>query len=161
VWCRVVGEELVIVGRTASGLAEVARHALSTPGSPRINDAHYPGHPGGNGPRAPRPKPRSTEEIAFLALGQGAERWLVEAAAVGTQRIRSKMAAAVELAALAGPARVEEALGLAAVAGRFDDGDLTSICDHLEAGRPGLELVTADEGHSAQPGTGAWEGFGR
>ncbi|MGH2687734.1 MAG: hypothetical protein ACRDKW_02855 [Actinomycetota bacterium] len=34
------------------------------------------------------------------------------------------MAAAVELAALMGTEQVEEALGLAAVAGRFDDGDL-------------------------------------
>ena len=47
VWCRVVGEELVIVARTRAGLHEIARHELSTPGTPRIVDAHYPGHPGG------------------------------------------------------------------------------------------------------------------
>ena len=71
------------------------------------------------------------------------------------------MAEAVELAALVGPERVEEALGLAAIAGRFGDGDLASILDHLESGRAGLELITADETHSAQPGTGSWEGFGQ
>ena len=46
---------------------------------------------------------------------------------------------------------------LAATAGRFDDAALVSISDHLAAGRPALELVRADEGHSAQPGTSAWE----
>lgn len=161
VWCRVQGEELVIVARTGVGLAEIARHALSTPGSPRIDDAHYPGHPGSNGPRVARPRAATGEEEAFLALGEGAERWLVEAGAVGASRIRSKMAAAVELAALLGAATVEEALGLAAMAGRFDDGDLTSICEHLRSGRPGLEVIRPDEGHSAQPGTGVWGGFGR
>jgi transposase len=42
VWCRVVGEELVIVAMTDAGTAEIARHTLSTPGNPRIVDAHYP-----------------------------------------------------------------------------------------------------------------------
>lgn len=58
VWCRVVGEELVIVGRAAAGLAEIARHELSTPGTPRILDEHYPHHPGGNLPRPPKVRPR-------------------------------------------------------------------------------------------------------
>jgi hypothetical protein len=57
VWCRVHGAELVIVARAGTGLAEIARHRLSTPGNPRIRDEHYPGHPGGNGPRQPRPGP--------------------------------------------------------------------------------------------------------
>lgn len=57
-----------------------------------------------------------------------------------------------------GSARVEEALGLAAVAGRFGDGDLASILDHLSSGSAGLELITTDEGHSAQPGTGSCNG---
>jgi transposase len=161
VWCRVVGEELVIVGRRPGGLAEIARHELSTPGRPRIDPAHYPHHPGGNGPRTPRPRPRTEAEIAFLGLGEGAERWLIEAAAVGAQRVRSKMAAAVELAGFVGCGAVEEALGLAAIAGRFDDGDLGSIVEHLQRGRPGLELISADETHSAQPGTAAWKDLGR
>jgi transposase len=161
VWCRVVGEELVIVGRDHRGLGEIARHALSTPGRPRIVDAHYPHHPGCNGPRPPKARPRTEAEIAFLALGEGAERWLIEAGAVGAQRVRSKMAAAVELAALVGGDAVEEALGMAAIAGRFDDGDLASIVEHLQRGRPGLELISADQAHSAQHGTGAWKDLGR
>ena len=45
VWCRVVGEELVVTADTAAGLSEIARHALSTPGNPRIGDEHYPHTP--------------------------------------------------------------------------------------------------------------------
>jgi len=157
VWCRVVGEELVLTARTPTGLAELCRHQLSTPGRPQILDAHYPHHPGGNGPKTPKPKPRTAGEIAFLDLGPGAHKWLVEAAAVGVQRIRGKMAAAVELAAMVGVEQVDAALMLAAIAGRFDDGALASITDHLAAGRPQLELVRPDEQHSAQPGTSAWD----
>ena len=161
-WCRVVGDELVIVADEAGrGLVEIARHELSTPGHPRIVDAHYPHHPAGNGPKVPTPKPRSDAERAFLALGEGAQRWLIEAAAVGAQRVRSKMARAVELAALVGADAVDDALGVAAMAGRFADGDLASILDHLAAGQSSLDLVVADETHSAQPGTDAWKGLGR
>ena len=72
-----------------------------------------PGH-------GPAPAPRQ----AFLELGEGAARWLIEAAAAGAQRVRAKMARAVELAALVGAARVDQALGLAAITGRFADDDL-------------------------------------
>jgi hypothetical protein len=160
VWCRVAGEELVITARTGRGAAEVARHRLPAPGSPRIADEHYPHHPGGNGPRQPRPRPRTEAEAAFLALGDGARRWLAEAAASGAARIRSKMARAVVLAAVAGVERVDAALGLAAIAGRFADGDLASIIDHMTAGRAPGEVVIADEAHSAQPGTADWARLG-
>lgn len=160
VWCRVDGEELVVVAKTQYGLAEIARHQLSTPGNPRILDEHYPHHLGGNLPRAPKPRPRTAEEIAFLDLGEGAERWLIEAGAHGAQRVRSKMRKAVELAAVLGVSKVEEALGLAAIAGRFGDEDLVSILDHLAtAGKP-TDVVFADENHSVQPGTGPWGRFG-
>jgi hypothetical protein len=161
VWCRVHGEELVIVARTGRGLAEIARHELSVPGTPRILDAHYPDHPAGNGPVVRPLRPRDEAEVAFLALGDGAERWLREACAVGAARIRTKMSQAVELAALVGGGLVDRALGMAALAGRFGEGDVASIVEHLERGRPADELVSADEGFSAQAGTGAWEGFGR
>jgi hypothetical protein len=55
----VVGDELVIVALGAKGLVKLARNRLSTPGHPQIVDAHYPSHPGGNGPRAPRIKPKT------------------------------------------------------------------------------------------------------
>jgi transposase len=160
VWCRVHGAELVVVSGSGAGLAEIARHALSIPGSPRIDDKHYPGHPGGNGPRQPRPQPRTHAEEAFLELGGGARRWLIEAAAAGAQRVRAKMARAVELAALVGPAKVDHALGLAAIAGRFADDDLPAILDHLAVHGAAGEVVTADEAHSAQPGTSGWAALG-
>ena len=71
------------------------------------------------------------------------------------------MGRALELVALVGGEAVDDALGLAALSGRFDDPDLASILDHLAAGRPGLEVVRADQGHSAQPGTSAWKDLGR
>jgi hypothetical protein len=70
------------------------------------------------------------------------------------------MARAVELAAVVGANRVDAALGLAAIAGRFADGDLASIIDHLAAERSPGEVVIADESHSAQPGTSGWGRLG-
>ena len=161
VWVRVAGDEVVIVARTPDGLAEIARHPRSTPGRPRLDDAHFPDHPEGRGTRGARPRPVAPGEIAFLALGPGAETWLVEAAASGTVRVRAKMARAVELAALVGRERVEAALALAAAAGRFAEADLASILDHLAGRAAGEALTTLDEVFSVQPGTGAWTGFGR
>jgi transposase len=176
VWVRVAGDELVIVAdlnavalrpswapAAPAGLVEVARHALSTPGRPRIDLAHYPDHPQdpSGAPRPPTPKPTNPAEAAFLALGPGAEAWLIEAAAAGATRVRAKMAAALELAALVGRGEVDAALGTAAAAGRFAEHDLLAIVRYRATGAPTAELVVADETHSAQPGTAAWEGFGR
>jgi len=160
VWCRIVGEELVIVAASPTGVAEIARHALSTPGNPRILDVHYPHHPGGNHPRPPRPRARTQAETNFLAIGDGAHTWLTEAAATGATRVRATMARAVEFATILDAARVDQALGLAAAAGRFNDHDLGSILDHLATRSPAGDLVRADETHSAQPGTSTWERFG-
>jgi len=163
VWARADGDELVIVADTDTGLAEVARHRLSTPGNPRIDLAHYPDHPQtpDGGPRPPQPRPSNPAEQAFLTLGPGAQSWLVEAAAAGAQRVRSKMTAALELAALVGAEPVDAALGIAAAAGRFADGDLLAIVEHQAAGTSPADLVIADETHSVQPGTAAWKGFGQ
>lgn len=161
VWCRVHGDHLVIVGRdlrsgNAGALTELWRHELSVPGRPRIVEEHYPDHPGGNGPRQPRPRPQSKAEQAFLAIGPGAQAWLIEAAATGVARIRAKMASAVELAAIVGATRVDQALGLAAIHGRFGDDDLASICDYLATHEEQSQAAVADEAHSAQPGTASW-----
>lgn len=74
------------------------------------------------------------------------------------------MAQAVKLAALFGTETVEKALGLAAVAGRFDDGDLVSIIERSRIHNTvigAFSAALADETHSTQPGIGAWEGLGR
>lgn len=159
VWCRVEGEELVIVGRDESGLREIVRHELSVPGKPRILDEHYPEHPGGRAILQPKPKAQSESERDFLVLGEGAEIWLTTAAASGVPRIRSKMGRATELAVLFGKARVDEALRRAAQAGRFGENDLASILGNVERDRE--PLVVADERYSAQRGTKAWEVIGR
>lgn len=173
VWVRIAGSELVIVvdldalpvvppwaaGRR--GLVEVARHATSTPGNPRIDLGHYPDHPQApdGAPRVPVPRARTQAEREFLDIGDGATTWLREAAAAGTTRVRAKMADAVQLAALVGAQRVDHALGVAAAAGRFAEGDLAAITDHLATGDPTSDLVVADETYSAQPGTSPWAGF--
>jgi transposase len=161
VWCRIAGDELVIVAATKTGLAEIARHVLSTPGNPSIRDEHYPDHPGGNLVRQPKPRARTAAEITFLGLGEGAHRWLIEAGACGASKIRAKMARAVELAAVLGTQKVDKALGLAAIAGRFAEADLASILDHLATAGAPTDVVVADENHSVQPGTGPWGRFGQ
>ncbi|WP_370105679.1 IS21 family transposase [Streptacidiphilus sp. BW17] len=157
VWVRVVGEELVVTARQDTDLVELVRHQVSTPGAPRILDEHYPHHPGGRSIHKPRPKPRTEAEVAFLAIGPGAERWLLEAGPAGAVRIRAKMARAVELATVVGTDLVDRALGLAAVNGRFNDDDLPAIVDHLDANAAVGVTVRADEAHSVQPGTGGWQ----
>jgi hypothetical protein len=106
-----------------------------------------------------RPRARNGQESAFLAIGDGAAQWLVEAAAAGANRIRTKMAEAIMLAKLHGAQAVDRALGTAAAAGRFADGDLQAILDHHRHG-PVNEPRRAGERHSLQPGTGAWAAFG-
>ena len=154
VWARVDGDEIVIVHVGDHGPVEVARHELSTPGNPRIDPAHYPPRP--EGPLDRTPKPVNAAEADFLALGQGARMWLVEAAAAGTSRVRVKMAEAVTLAALHGVERVDWALGHAAAYSRFSDGDLASV---LAANPPGISR-RADDVHSLQTGTSAWGALG-
>lgn len=174
IWVRVSGTELVIVADLDAlprrpqwagerrGLVEVARHRLSTPGTARIDLAHYPDHPQdpAGAPRPPRPRARSQAEGDFLALGEGARDWLVAASAAGATRIRAKMAAAVQTAALVGAPVVEAALAAAAEAGRFGEEDLAAIITHqATTTTPTGDLVLADETHSAQPGTATWAGF--
>ena len=118
-----------------------------------IDDAHYP--PGPAGPLNRQPN-TNRAEAEFLALGEGARAWLIEAAAAGTARIRVKMADAVGLSRLHGVERVDWALGHAATYQRFGDGDVASILAAHSLG----EHHRADETHSMQPSTRAWEGFG-
>lgn len=154
VWVRRRGEGVVIVSvDPAAGPVEVARHLLSTPGWPRIAEEHYPPRPAGPPGRALRA--RTAEEAAFLALGEGAATWVIEAAAVGAPRIGQRMAEALSLAELHGAQAVDRALGAAATYGRFGDRDLAGILGHLSDAAPG-EPRRASEDHSLQPGTGAW-----
>jgi hypothetical protein len=161
VWVRVHGqgpdEQVVIVHAGPEGAREVARHARATPGSPRVDDAHFPPTPAGAVDRGPRP--RTLDEAAFLALGPGARLWLTEAAAAGTTRMRIKMAEAVSLAKLTDPTQVDRALGDAAVNGRFGETDLSAILAHASTARPG-QVHAAGEERSLAQGTRGWTALG-
>jgi hypothetical protein len=158
VWVRAHGEEVVVVHLGERGPVEVARHLVTTPGSPRVDQGHFPPAPEGALGRVPRA--HSAAEVEFLAIGEGAATWLVEAGAAGASRVRIKMAEAVALAKLHGVARVNWALGHAAVYGRFAERDLPAILAHRAAATPGAARH-AGEGHTLQAGTATWEGFGR
>jgi transposase len=152
VWVRAAGEEVVIVAPGPDGPKEVARHRLLEAGNASICDEHYPAR---KDPLERQPKATNAAEAAFLALGEGAKLWLLEAAATGTRGIEARMSEAVALAKLAGPARVDEALGVAAMAGRFAPGDLVSIVDARK--EPPFRAASAA---SLQKGTANWAGFG-
>jgi len=149
-------DEVVICALDDGGPIEVARHRRATPGSPAINDSHFPAHRD-KIPGEYRIRARSASEQMFLALGPGAAVWLTEAAAVGTERMIQKMAHAVELSALGHRADVDWALGHAAVHGRFATGDLDSIlaAKGLDPTRRG-----ASENTSLAQGTRGWNLFG-
>jgi hypothetical protein len=150
---------IVVHVDSPEGPREVARHELTTPGRPSIKDEHYPPRPAGALER--RPRARSREEAAFLALGPGAKQWLIKAAAAGATRVRRKMAEAVDLAKLHGAEQVEHALKVCAEAGRFSDGDLAAILAHQRAGTVIPFPDRASEDSSLQRSTRSWEGFGR
>ncbi len=152
-----VDEQVVIVHVGADGPVEVARHHRARPGSPRIDDAHFPDH------REKTPgeytiTPRGSAETEFLAIGAGAHAWLLEAAAVGTARMNVKMAEAVGLAKISGTAGVDAALGQAATYGRFATGDLASL---LGAGGTRPPSRTATEASSLAQGTSGWAAIGQ
>lgn len=149
-------DEVVICALADGGPIEVARHRRTRPGTPAIDDAHFPDHhdkvPGDYRVRA-----RTTAEHTFLAIGAGAAIWLKEAAAAGAERINQKMAHAVELAALATEADVDWALGHAAVHGRFATGDLDSI---LAAKDTDTTRRHTSEQTSLAQGTRSWNMLG-
>jgi len=165
VWVRVHGqgadEMVVLVHVGPAGPLEVARHARATPGSPKINDDHFPHTPVGALGR--KPLARNAAEVKFLTIGDGARLWLSEAAAAGTTKIRVKMAQAVTLAKLFETKDVDWALGHAAVHGRFAEADLASILDHHQHASSDTRNATvsrAGEEGSLTQGTTSWAALG-
>lgn len=157
VWVRTAGGEVIIVAGEGAGAKEVARHRLLGPGQASILDEHYPTRKS-HDPLIRTPRPTKPSEAAFLALGEGAKLYLVEAAAIGARRIEARMAEAVTLSALHPKETLDRALGVAAMAGRFAEGDLGSIIVHgsgacRSAGGPPTE-------HSLAAGTAMWSALG-
>lgn len=117
------GEEPVITVGTGSSAAEIPASAVGA-WQPSICDVNYPDHRAATGRASsgpgPAPRPRSWRSGTT-------PRQLTEAAAVGAQRIRTKMARVVELVTVAGMGKVAAALGLAAIAGRFGRYDLPLV----------------------------------
>jgi hypothetical protein len=158
VWVRRHGEDVIVTHVGPDGPVEVARHQATTPGNPRVDDAHFP--PAPEGPLHRTPVPANAAEAEFLAIGDGAVLWLKEAGAVGATRVRAKMADAVGLAKLSGVGPVNWALGHAAVYGRFAERDLASIITHRATATDGPTQRASDD-HTLQAGTDAWKEFGR
>lgn len=156
VWVRVSADEIVIVAGEGSGATEVARHPRLGPGQASICDDHYPAR--SRDPLHRQPRPTKPSEAAFLALGEGAKLYLVEAAAAGVRRIEARMAEAVALAALHDGAVVDDALGTAAMAGRFAEGDLESIIVHASGSV--RSIISPPSQHSLSSGTSVWSALG-
>jgi hypothetical protein len=77
VWARRHGEQLVIFHVGQDGPVEVARHQLTSPGNPRVDDAHFP-------PVRPvrqrRRRARGAQRKPYSSpLGGGAGLWLTKA----------------------------------------------------------------------------------
>lgn len=155
VWVRVSAGEVVIVAGEGTGAAEVARHPLLGPGQASIRDEHYPGR-AERDPLARTPRPTKPSEAAFVALGDGARLYLVEAGAAGVRRIETRMAEAVALGALHGSEAVDRALGTAAMVGRFAEGDLESIIVHGAT----TAVLGSPPQHSLSAGTSGWSALG-
>jgi hypothetical protein len=134
------GLELAIV---AAGV-EIARHRLVGPGELSLQDEHCD-RPARSPVQALRP--RTPAEVAFLSLGPVAAAYLCAAAAAGTTKLPTELAAIVELARAHGREARTAALERALAHRRFRAADIRAI---LAAGqgvsRPraaGSDLATA------------------
>lgn len=126
---RLIGQTVEILARDGEVVlladgTEVARHPLVAPGEVALQDAHY-GRPARTPARAPRP--RSAVEHRFLAWGPVAERFLRDAAAAGTARLASELAAIVDLEVTWGRPALLAALERAVRFRRYKAADLRAI----------------------------------
>lgn len=119
----VVEHATVCLLEPATG-AVVAEHRLGAPGSASICDDHY------NGARpAPDrgPRPKTTVEKQFCALGPDAQAFLVGAAAIGNTRLGAELEILLALGAAHGEAALLAALHRAVAFRRFRAADVRSI----------------------------------
>lgn len=155
-WVRTDGSKVIVTSadpKDPGNASVVACHPLLSSGGRSISDEHYPKRP--SAPHDRPPRATSAHEKTFLDLGHGATRWLVEAAAAGTGKMRLKMANAVELSFIYGPDEVDEALGLCAMTHRFSQQDLISMLERPKT----TTIMHMTHPRSLQRGTKAWEEY--
>lgn len=119
----VVDHGALCIVEPATGVI-VAEHELGAPGSASVLDDHY------DGPRpSPNrgPRPRTTVEQQFCALGDDAHAFLVGAAAIGNTRLGSELEVLLGLGAAHGPDALVGALRRAVAFRRFRAADVRSI----------------------------------
>jgi len=119
----VVDHGALCIVEPATGVI-VAEHELGAPGSASILNAHY------DGPRpAPNrgPRPKTTTEQQFCALGEDAQAFLVGAAAIGNTRLGSELDILLALGAAHGQQALVAALHRAVAFRRFRAADVRSI----------------------------------
>ncbi len=105
----------------------VACHDQVGPGETSIRDEHYP-----TARKAPSrgPRARNAHEKAFLALGEGAQQWVFDAAAAGVSTLSKEIIEIVEDVLPAyGDDAVQAALKRAVAFGRYKAQDIRSILD--------------------------------
>jgi transposase len=143
---RLIGDRVAIVidcgallvVEPATG-AIVAEHELVAPGETSVLDEHY------DGPRpAPSrgPRPKTTVEHQFCALGEDAEAFLVGAAAIGNTRLGQELEILLGLGAAHGQDALIAALARAVAFKRFRAADVRSI---LAAGTAAPQPRSAGE----------------
>jgi hypothetical protein len=124
--------------------AIVAEHELVAPGETSILDEHYDG-PRPMPTRGPRPK--TTVEHQFCALGEDAQAFLVGAAAIGNTRLGAELETLLSLGAAHGEQQLVAALRRAVAFGRFRAADVRSILAAGTAGpqpRPAGDALVLD-----------------
>jgi len=113
----------LLIAEPASGEV-IADHELAAPGEARILDAHY----GGPRPAPNRgPRPKTTVEKQFCALGEPAEKFLVGSAAAGNTRLAGELETLLGLGAAHGQQALVDALTRAVAFKRFRAEDVRSI----------------------------------
>ncbi len=128
---RLIGSTVILVQRDGqlviveqfSGEV-VAEHDLAMPGTSSVLDEHY------ERPRqAPsrQPRPRTTAEQQFCALGDSAEKFLIGAAAIGNSRLPAELDVLLALGAAHGTDALVAALNRAVAFKRFRAADVRSI----------------------------------
>lgn len=139
----VIAHGALIVVEPGTG-AVVAEHELVAPGETSILDEHY------DGPRpAPNrgPRPKTTAEHQFCALGEDAQAFLVGAAAIGNTRLGAELETLLGLGAAHGQQQLTAALRRAVAFGRFRAADVRSILAAGTAGpqpRPAGDALVLD-----------------